>query len=106
MFTGFEGLNPTLDTVETHCFLEREGIKRTRNIIEMNVYTRVQAENKKNTMGTFPKRFDPRIDLAPFFLPPGTVFTYHQGLLCGPPLAPLSPTPLMDRFALHGRNDC
>ena len=39
MSIGFEGLNPTLDTVETHCLLEREGTKRTRNIIEMNVYT-------------------------------------------------------------------
>ena len=40
------------------------------------VTTRVQAENKKNSSGTFRNRFDPRIDLAPFFLKSGVVFTY------------------------------
>ena len=41
----------------------------------------MQAENKKNTPGIFPKWFDPRIDLAAIFWPPGIVFTYLPGLL-------------------------
>ena len=46
-----------------------------------NIFTRVQAENEKKSPSTFPKGFDPRIDLAAFFQPPGIVFTYHPGLL-------------------------
>ena len=33
------------------------------------VFIRVQAENGKISPTTFPNGFDPRIDLAPFFLP-------------------------------------
>ena len=58
------------------------------------IYIRVQAENKKNTPGIFPKWFDPTIDLAPFFLTPGVVFTYLNGLLCGPLWPPLALPPV------------
>ena len=58
------------------------------------VCIRVQAENKKNSPGTFRNQFDPRIDLAPFFLPPGTVFAYHPGHLCGSLWPPLALPPL------------
>ena len=47
----------------------------------LNVLIRVQAENKKISPSTFPKRLGPRIDLAAFFWPPGIAFTYHPGLL-------------------------
>ena len=45
------------------------------------MFTRVQAENKKNTPGTFWHGIDPKNDLAAIFLTSGTVFAYHQGLL-------------------------
>ena len=71
----------------------------TRYFNEGNFYLtiyiiRVQAENKKNTQGTFLNQFDPRIDLAPFFLPPGIVFTYLIGLLSGPLWPPLANHPV------------
>ena len=53
-----------------------------KTVLTLNI--RVQAQNEKISPTTFPKRFDPSIDLAPIFWPPETVFTYHQGLLCGP----------------------
>ena len=59
-----------------------------------NIATRGQAENKKISPSTFPNGFDPRIDLAPIFLTSGTVFTYHQSLLCGPLWPPLALPPL------------
>ena len=61
--------------------------------IQATIFIRGQAENKKNTPGTFRNQFDPRIDLAPFFLPPGTVFAYHPGHLCGPLWSPLALPP-------------
>ena len=45
------------------------------------VIIRVQAENKKNTPGTFWHGIDPKKDLVAIFLTSGTVFAYHQGLL-------------------------
>ena len=45
------------------------------------INSRVQAENKKNTPGTFWHGIDPKNDLAAIFLMSGTVFAYHQGLL-------------------------
>ena len=64
------------------------------NNLGSRIFIRVQAENKKNTPGTFRNQLDPRIDLAPFFLPPGTVFAYHPGHLCGPLWPPLALPPL------------
>ena len=49
---------------------------------------------KKNSRTTFPKRFYPRIDLAPFFRPPEFVFTCLIGLLRRPPWPPLAISPL------------
>ena len=52
----------------------------------------MQAENKKNSPSTFPKGFDPRIDLATFFRPPGLVFgsyfTYYDPISCPRKLKP------------------
>ena len=48
------------------------------------IFIRVQAENENFSRGTFRNGFDPRIDLAPFFLPPDIILSYHQGLLCSP----------------------
>ena len=58
--------------------------------VVISFFIRVQAENENFSRGTFRNRFDPRIDLAPFFLPPGVVFTYLIGLLGSPLLAALS----------------
>ena len=58
-----------------------------------SIFIRVQAENKKNTPGTFRLGIDPKNDLAGFFLPPGVVFAYLPGLLCGPPWPPLALPP-------------
>ena len=58
------------------------------------VVSRVQAKNEKFSTPTFPKWFDPRIDLAPFFRPPEFVFTCLIGLLRRPPWPPLAISPL------------
>ena len=57
----------------------------------VKVRTRVQAENKKKSSGTFLKLFDPRINLVPFFRPPGFVFTYLIGLSNSPPQGQINP---------------
>ena len=63
------------------------------NVLRMHVL-RVQAKNEKISTPTFPKWFDPRIDLAPFFRPPEFVFTCLIGLLRRPPWPPLAISPL------------
>ena len=50
----------------------------------------MQAENENFSTPTFPKWFDPRIDLTPFFRPPDLVFAYLIGLEGGPPSQPLA----------------
>ena len=64
--------------------IENATRKLALDIVHRYVIIRVQAENENFSRGTFRNRFDPRIDLAPFFLPPDIVLSYHQGLLCGP----------------------
>ena len=55
---------------------------RSTYLVILKIYNiRVQAENKKNTPGTFWHGIDPKNDLAAIFLTSGTVFAYHQGLL-------------------------
>ena len=49
--------------------------------VSSSLSIRVQAENEKKSPSTFPKGFDPRIDLATFFRPLGIVFAYPLGLL-------------------------
>ena len=49
---------------------------------------------RRTILLTFLKRFDPRIDLAQFFGPPGVGLSYHQGHSCGPPWQPLAPSRL------------
>ena len=59
----------------------------------MYIIIRVQAENENFSPPTFPKGFDPRIDLALFFRPPDVVFAYLIGLLGRPPWPPLAIPP-------------
>ena len=82
---GARGQSPSVIWKHVH----KHDIKATHYV---NI--RVQAENKKNTPGTFWHGIDPKNDLAAFFLPPGVVFTYHRSLLCGPPWLALALPPL------------
>ena len=76
-----------------HIYVSKRSTSRNHRVYYC-INIRVQAENKKNTPGTFRLGIDPKNDLAAFFLPQGVVFTYLPGLLCGPPWPPLALPPL------------
>ena len=75
-------------------FLKSKNVKEVPHLAEHYLHEydlkkgwltiRVQAKNENFSTPTFPKWFDPRIDLAPFFRPPDIVFACPPGLLCGP----------------------